>query len=82
MAVSQNGGKHHLNTNGVCDNGQVFSWPLNLGLSNRNDEVALKNFVLDIEGHSVHQLVLQHHNWVGVADGSLKNNTVLNRIIL
>ena len=49
---------YYLNTNGVCNNGQVFSWPLNFGFSDWNDKIVLKDFVLNVERHTVHQLVL------------------------
>ncbi len=64
----------NLNSDGMCDNGQVFSRPLDFGLSDWQHEVALKDLVVDIKGHAVHQLVLEENNWVGVANGSLKRN--------
>ncbi len=55
----------------MCDNGEVFSGPLDLGLSYGNEEVVLEDLVVNVEGHAVHQLVLEDYNWVGVANGRL-----------
>ena len=54
------------------DNGEVFSCPLDLGLSDGNEEVVLKDLVVNVEGHAVHQLVFEEYDWVGVTDGRLE----------
>ena len=69
LISSQN--EFHLDTDRVGNDGQVFSRPLDLGLSDGQDEVALEDLVVDLEGHAVHQLVLQDHDRIGISDGSL-----------
>ena len=56
----------------MCDDSQIFSGSLDFGLSDWQHEVVLENLVVDVEGHSVHQLVLEENNWIGVANGSLE----------
>ena len=65
-------GLWNLNTDWVRDNGEVFSGPLDLGLSDGNEEVVLKDLVVHVEGNAVHQLVFEDYDWVGVADGRLE----------
>ena len=69
LISSQN--EFHLDTDRVGNDGQVFARPLDLGLSDGQDEVALEDLVVDLEGHAVHQLVLQDHDRIGISDGSL-----------
>lgn len=64
----------HLDSDGVSDDGEVFSGPLDLGLPDGQDEVVLEDLVVDLEGHAVHQLVLKDDNWIGISDGSLEGD--------
>ena len=52
-------------------NGEVVTRPLDLGLADGQEEVALEDLVVDVKGHSVHQLILKEHDRVGIPDGSL-----------
>ena len=62
----------YLYTDRVSNDGQVLSGPLNFGLSDRKNEVALEDLIVDLEGRTVHQLVLENNNWVGITNSRLK----------
>ena len=55
----------------VCYNGDVRALTLNLGLADGKEEVVRHCLRRHGEGDTVHQLVLENDDGVGVADGGL-----------
>lgn len=56
----------------MCYDCDVLSLDLYLGLSNGQDKVGPVHFVGYVERDTVHELVLEEDNGVGVADGGLE----------
>jgi hypothetical protein len=48
----------HLNTDGMSNYGEVFAGSLNLGLSDGQNEITLKDLVVNLEGNAVHQVAI------------------------